>query len=450
MSEVIRIRRGLDIKLSGKAEKILNDSERPLLYAVKPSDFIGILPKLTVVPGDMVKIGSQLFFDKKHPEVKFTSPVSGKIVEILRGERRSILAVVVESDGKDDYIEFIKADPSGLPREKVIEVLLNSGMWPTIRQRPYSVIANPENLPKSIFISGFDTAPLAPDYNFIVKDYVSEFQKGIDVLKILTKGKVHLSLNGDNEIPPAYSNTSGIEIHKFSGPHPAGNVGIQIHHIDPINKGDIVWYIGPYDVIRIGKLFMNGRVDNTSFLAVTGSEVKKPQYLKIIRGTCISTLLKDNLKSGDLRFISGNVLTGTKIEKNGFLGFYDNQLTVIPEGKYYDFLGWLLPGLGKYSVSRTFFSWLTPNKEFKIDTNLKGGLRSYVITGQYEKVLPMDIYPVQLIKAILAEDVDKMEKLGIYEVAEEDFALCEFVCTSKIEVQSILRKGIDLMKKEME
>ena len=450
MSEIIKIRRGLDIKLQGKADKIYVKTERSSLYAIKPTDFNGLVPKLTVKQGDLVKIGSPLFFDKTHPEVKFTSPVSGKVIDIIRGERRVILAVVIEADSKDDFIKFTKADPAQLSKEKIIETLLESGMWPVIRQRPYSVIANPGDTPKSIFISGFDSAPLAPDFGFIVKDFPLEFQKGIDALKKLTIGKIHLSLDGIFSPAKTYSNLLGVEFHKFTGPHPAGNVGVQINKIDPINKGEKVWVVGPLDVIRIGKLFMDGQLDNSTVVAVAGSEVIKPLYHKVIIGTSITPLIKDNIKQAEVRFISGNVLTGSKIEKDGFIGFYDNQLTVIPEGRYYDFLGWALPGIGKYSVSKSFFSWLNPSKEYKIDTNLKGGHRSYVISGEYEKVFPMDIYPVHLIKAILAEDIEKMERLGIYEVAEEDFALCEFVCTSKTDVQAIIRKGLDMMKKEME
>jgi len=449
-SEIIRIRRGLNIKLQGRADRNFIQVERPFLYALKPPDFTGVLPKIIVKPGDLVKIGTPLFYDKNHPEIKFTAPVSGKIAEITRGERRRVLAIVIESDGRDDCLQFTKADPSALSREEILSNIIESGMWPVIRQRPYSVIADPGDNPKSIFISGFDTSPLAPEYDFLVRDFQNEFQKGIDALRKLTTGKIHLSLNEKTRSVETYLNVTGTEIHFFEGPHPAGNVGIQIHHIDPINKGDIVWFVGPLDVIRIGKLFLTGYIDNSNIVAVAGSEINRPGYYKSFRGASISPLLKNNLKEGENRFISGNVLTGSKIEKDGYIGFYDNQLTVIPEGKYYDFLGWAMPGLKKYSVSRSFFSWLNPLKEYRLDTNLKGGRRSFVLTGEYEKVLPMDIHPLYLIKAILAEDIDKMEQLGIYEVDEEDFALCEFICSSKTDVQAIIRKGLDLMKKEME
>jgi Na+-transporting NADH:ubiquinone oxidoreductase subunit A len=450
MSEIIRIKKGLDINLKGKADKIYIRAPRAKSYAVKPTDFHGIRPKLLVQPGDEVNVGTTLFFNKYNPRVKFSSPVSGTVSEIVRGERRMILEVVIEPKEVDKFLEYKVSDPKSMSREKIVEVLLESGMWPLIRQRPYSIIANPEHKPKAIFISGFDSAPLAPDLEFILKDFKDEFQKGLDVISKLTDGKIHLGLNAAFSPCKTYSEAKGVEVHKFKGPHPAGNVGIQIHHIDPINKGDIVWYLAPQDVLSIGNLFTNGKIDNNLYLALTGSEIKKPVYYKLLKGAAVNPILDDNLKKGELRIISGNVLTGTKISKTGFIGFYDNHITVIPEGNYYEFVGWATPGFGKYSVSRTFFSWLTPKKEFTIDTNLKGGKRAFVMTGEYNKVLPMDIYPVQLLKSILVDDIDQMEKLGIYEVAEEDFALCEFVCTSKTNVQEILRKGLDLMRKETE
>jgi len=450
MSEIIKIKRGLDIKLQGKAEKNLIKAGSSGPYALKPTDFIGLFPKLNIQAGDPVKIGTALFSDKARPEIKFVSPVSGKVTEIIRGEKRKILSVIMESDGKDDFMKFFSGDPLTLSPGKITETLLESGTWPLIRQRPYNVIANPKQKPKAIFISGFDSAPLSPDLDFIMKDMEKEFQTGINALKKLTEGKVHLSLPADSEVCPAFSKASGVELHYFKGPHPAGNPGIQIHHIDPINKGEVAWVVSPQGVASIGKLFIEGSYDNNITLALTGSEVSKPAYYKLIKGASILSLLKENTSSKELRIISGNVLTGSQLMKDGFLGFYDNQVTVIPEGKFFDFLGWALPGLEKFSTSRSFFSWLCPSKQYVLDTNLKGGERAFVISGQYEKVLPMDIYPVQLIKAILAENIDKMEQLGIYEVVEEDMALCEFVCTSKIEVQAILRKGLDLMRKEME
>ncbi len=450
MSKVIRIKRGLDIKLRGSAEKIISTAQPATTYAVKPTDFPGINPRMVAHPGDKVKAGTTLFFDKICPDVKFTSPVSGVVKAVNRGERRRILEVVVEAAGEIQYRDFKASDPASLSREEVINKLQEAGLWPAIRQRPYAIIARCEKEPKAIFISGFDTAPLAPDLDFAVKGKVDDFQVGINALRKMTRGKVHLSLN--SQYPPAdtFTRAGGVEFHYFKGPHPAGNPGVQISRIDPVNKGETVWVVRPQDVIMIGRLFTKGIYDASRVIALTGSEVKKPRYYKAVGGTSIEPFVSDNVQPGELRYISGNALTGSKIDRTGYLGYYDSQITVLPEGNYFEFLGWGLPGFRKYSMSRSFFSWLQGSKRYTIDTNLKGGVRPFVITGAYEKVLPMDIYPMHLVKAILVDDIEQMEKLGIYEVAEEDFALCEFVCPSKIEIQSILRQGIEHMIKEVE
>lgn len=449
MSKVTKIKRGLDIPLAGKAEKVIKKAEAAQYYAVKPIDFHGMRTKLMVKVGDKVKSGTPLFYNKLQSEAQFTSPVSGEVVSVNRGERRKILEVVVENDLKNEYEDFGAADPSDIEREHVIEKLLQSGLWPVIRQRPYSVVANPKDDPKAIFISAFNSAPLAPDYDLIVKGEKENFQKGINALTKLTNGKIHLNLNADYPPSEVFTKAKGVQINYFTGPHPSGNVGVQINKLDPINQGEVVWYVYPQDIIAIGRLFNKGIYDVSRVVALTGSEVKKPLYYRTIKGAGISPLVKDNVKEGNLRYIAGDVLTGTKINSEGYIGYFDDQVTVIPEGDYYEFLGWAMPGFNKYSVSRSFWSWLRPNKKYRIDTNLKGGERAYVMSGEYEKVFPMDIYPVQLIKAILIEDIELMEKLGIYEVDEEDFALCEFICTSKTPVQSIVRKGLDLMRQEM-
>jgi len=449
MFRTIKLKKGFDIRLNGIAEKVLAGEASHVRYGVKPVDFPGLIPKLNIKQGDKVKAGSPLFNDKIHPEILFTSPVSGTVSSILRGDRRKLLEIVVEREG-DDFIDFGKSDPDKLTAAEIKEHLLLSGLWPSVRQRPYHVIANPQQVPKSVFISGFDTAPLAPDYNFIMENSsASDFKLGIIALSKLTDGKIHLVFNGKGTSSEAFTAIPGVEISYFSGPHPAGNVGIHIHHLDPVNKGETVWYVNFQDVIAIGRLFEKGVYDHERIVALTGSEVLSPGYFKIRSGASIVALVKNNVKPGLLRYISGNVLTGTKITSGGYLGYYDSQLTVIPEGDYYELFGWATPGVNKFSFSRTFASSLLPKKSYKLDTNLHGGERAFVITGQYEKVVPMDIYPMQLFKAILAEDVDMMENLGIYEVAEEDFALCEFICPSKIEIQSIIRKGLDLMLKEM-
>lgn len=450
MSEVIKIRRGLDIKLKGRADKIFTKAPRSRTYAVKPVDFHALTPKIVAKPCEEVKAGSVIFYDKYRPEIKYTSPVSGIVKTIERGERRRIVSVVIEADGKDTAETFRKGDPAAMSREEVVENLLESGLWPVIMQRPYGVVAFPSDVPKAIFISGFDTAPLAPDYDFIMKDMEKEFQAGIDVLRSLTDGKVHLGLDARYPAAKAYTGAKNVERHYFSGPHPAGNVGIQIHKIAPINKGEKVWTVKPQDVVTIGRLFMTGQYDPSMIVSLSGSEVKKPLYYKLIRGAEVSSITQDNILGDNVRIISGNVLTGKKISEDGHIGFSDAQVTVIPEGDYYEMFGWMMPGLKKFSVSRTFLSWLMPGKEYRLDTNLHGGERAFVMTGEYEKVLPMDIYPVALLKAIIVEDIDKMEQLGIYEVIEEDLALCEFVCTSKTPVQSILRGGLKMLRKELE
>jgi Na+-transporting NADH:ubiquinone oxidoreductase subunit A len=447
MSEVIKIRKGLDIKLLGKAEKTLQSAENANSFALKPTDFTNLTPKMDVKVGDEVKCGSPLFHDKYKPEVLFTSPVSGKVSAINRGERRRILEVVVEPDGKQEKITFKSGNPESMSKEDITENLKKSGCWPFIRQRPYGIIANPMDTPMSVYVSGFDSAPLAPDYDYVLQNQIEDFQTGIDVLGKLTSGKVHLNLNAANTASPLKKIKNAV-LTQFSGPHPAGNVGIQIHHIRPINKGDLVWYVNPQDLAIIGRLFNKGHFDASRVIAMAGSEVSKPQYYKTTLGTSVEAL-SANTKDGEIRLISGNVLTGTQIAKTGYLGFYDSMVTVIPEGNYFEFLGWALPGFGKLSTSKSYLAWITPNKEFKADTNFHGGKRAFVTTGDYEKVFPMDIMPVQLLKSIIIEDIDKMEQLGIYEVVEEDMALCEFICTSKIEVQEILRTGIDTMIKEL-
>lgn len=445
----IKINRGLNIKLKGVAVRSTSDAGTSAQFAVKPPDFSGLIPKLVVKAGHQVKAGSVLFFDKYNPGVKFTSPVSGTVAVIERGARRKILEVVIDSDGKQEYETFQKGDPINMKREAIVENLLNSGVWPFIKQRPYGTIANPEATPKSIFISAFDSAPLGVDYNFILKEQGDMLQKGIDVLKQLTTGKVHLGVDGAEAVIGAFKSLKNVEITGYTGKHPAGLVGTQIAKKDPINKGDVVWQVNPQDVLIIGRLFAEGHFDASRTVAFAGPEVSKPQYFRTMMGAKIGSFANSLVSNGNVRYISGNVLTGTKVEKDGFVGFYDSLISVIPEGNHHQFFGWLTPNFHKFSMSKTYFSWLSPSKEYALDTNFNGGKRAFVVTGQYEKVVPLDIYPVELLKACIVEDIDKMENLGIYEVIEEDFALCDYVCTSKQETQDILRKGLDLMIKEV-
>ena len=450
MSNVIRLRKGLDIKLKGKAEKIFSKGKLADTYAVKPTDFPSLTPKLAVKVGDAVKAGSPLFFDKYHPEVQFASPVSGTVSEIRRGERRKLLEVVVTPEAEQAYEKFDTPDLAKLTREEALELMLKSGAFPFLVQRPYGIIANPKDTPRDIFISGFDTAPLAPDIDFALTGEGESFQAGIDVLRKLTSGKVYLSLPDNVSATSIMKSAKGAEVYMFRGAHPAGNVGVQINNIAPINKGEVVWTATPQHVVAIGKVFTKGIYDVSRLVAVVGSEVKKATYVKAISGAALSSFKEYFNSNSNVRYISGNVLTGTVIAEDGHTSFYHNQLTVIPEGDHYEFVGWAKPfRTKKFSFSHSYFSWLMPNKEYKLDTNLNGGERTFVVTGSYEKVLPMDILPIYLIKAILAEDIDKMEQLGIYEVIEEDIALCEFIDPSKNDMQKILRDGINLMIKEM-
>jgi Na+-transporting NADH:ubiquinone oxidoreductase subunit A len=449
MGRKINITRGLDIRLAGEASKIFLNTSLPEVFAVQPTDFPGVIPRLLVEPGDEVKAGSPLFSDKSNEAIKFCSPVSGEVAEIVRGDKRKVLEVKILADKELEYLSFKKVHPQHLNREDVIAMILEGGAWPLIRQRPFGIIANPGDKPKSVFISCFDTNPLAPDINFIMQHGEADFQTGIDALKKLTEGKIHLNLKAGVQASPVFTNAKGTEVNYISGPHPAGNVGVQIHHIDPVNKGEVVWCVNPQDVLVIGRLFNEGRFDASKVVVLTGSQVKNPAYYKTIAGASVKHIIENGeMKEGDNRIISGNVLTGRKISEEGFLRFYDSQITIIPEGKEPEFFGWLKPGVNKFSMSRTFLTWLTPGKQHRLNTNLHGEERPFVVSGQYEKVFPMDIYPVHLLKSILVEDVDLMEKLGIYEVVEEDFALCEFVCTSKIESQDIIRRGIEIMRKE--
>ncbi|MBN1158553.1 MAG: Na(+)-translocating NADH-quinone reductase subunit A [Bacteroidales bacterium] len=449
MSRVFSVRKGLNISLAGRAEKVFAKVEPSDLYALKPPDFHGLVPRLQVKEGADVKAGSVLFTDKNRPDICFTSPVSGKVTSINRGERRIILEVVVKADKDNVYETFRTGDPFTMSREDIVDNLLKSGLWPVLRQRPYNIIANPRDVPKSVFISAFDSAPLAPDYDFIIMGMEEDFQAGINVLSRLTPGKVHININDEYPASTAFSQARYAQVNRFRGPHPSGNVGVQIQRVDPLNKGEIIWVLNVQDVVTIGRLFKTGKYDLSRVVALTGSEVKNPRYYRTTGCSSIHHLVRDNVREGQNRYISGNVLTGTRIASEGFLGYYDSQITVIPEGNHFEFLGWAMPGFNKYSASRTFWSWLLPRREYVVDTNLHGGQRAFVLTGLYEKVFPMDIHPMQLLKAIMAEDIDQMEKLGIYEVAEEDFALCEFVDPSKTEMQALVRKGLDTMIREM-
>ena len=447
MSKEIKIRKGANIKLKGVAEKLYTNPANVSEIVLKPSDFPTLTPKLLVKVGDKVKAGTPLFFDKENDKILFTSPISGEVTEINRAEKRRIVDIKVTADGQNLFETFKQTDPSTLSKEEILDNLLKSGVWPLIRQRPFDVIANPNDKPKAIYVTALDSAPLAPDYGFIVHGKAEVFQLGLNALAKLTDGKVHLNVNGEDNPEDVFTSAKNVQINRVVGPHPSGNVGVQAHHIDPVNKGEVIWVLRALDVLTIGKLFKEGKYDASRTIAFVGSKVKSPKYVRTVIGANISDIVNGNVEDGG-RFISGNPLTGTQIAANGHLSYYDYQLTVIPEGGNNQFFGWIMPGFDKFSLSRTFCSWLMPSKEYDLNTNKNGEERAFVMTGEYEKVFPMDIYPVHLVKAMITEDIDNMEKLGIYEVAPEDFALCEYGCTSKIETQKIVREALNLVKKE--
>ncbi len=449
MSTDIRIKKGLDIKLKGEAKKITTNAVASNVYTLLPVDFHGITPKLIAKVGTKVKAGEPIFYNKANDKMNFVSPVSGEVLEIVRGEKRKILAIKISADKEQTYQENGKFDLASADADAAKNHLLSTGCWSFIKQRPYDVIANPDNTPKAIFISGYASAPLTADYDYILKGKEVELQTAITALGKLTDGEVHVSIGKKSKSP--FADIKGISIHKVKGPHPSGNVGTQIAHIDPINKGEVVWTITPQDLVIIGELLLTGKFNAERIIAVGGSVVKNPKYYKTKIGAEVSTFVYDaGVDSDNFRIISGNVLTGRKVQPDGFLGYYDNTVTLIPEGDDYEFFGWTKPIFNKISSTRALtFSWLTPKKKYDLTTNTNGEHRAFVLTGQFEEVFPFDIYPIQLMKACLYEDLDEMEQLGMYEVAPEDFALTEFICVSKQPHQEIIRKGLDLMIKEI-
>ena len=445
---VIHIKKGFDLNLAGTAALEVTTVPLSKLVVVKPTDFTDTFPKLLVEVGQEVKAGEPLFYSKDRPELKFTAPVSGEVVEILRGAKRKILEVRILADKDIRYQDFSGIYASGLNKETVTNTLLDAGAWHYIKQRPFNIIADVANTPKAIFISGFDSSPLAPDINFVLQHRMEDFYKGIEALSKFGV-PVHLSLNKKATSNEKLAQTPGVKLHYFEGPHPAGNVGIQIHHIDPIKKAnDIVWCVQPQDVAIIGHLFNTGHYSPKRIIPLAGSQVKSPKYYEVIAGSSIANVVNGALSDGKNRIILGNVLTGKQATEEDYIGYYDTMISVLPEGDEPEFFGWLLPGFDKLSLSRTFFTWLNKKSDYVLNTNMRGEPRNFVVTGEYEKVLPMNIMPVQLLKAIMAKDFEKMEQLGIYEVVEEDLALCEFACTSKMQVQEILANGLEIMRKE--
>jgi len=448
MANVIKLRKGLDINLKGKAAEELVTVKEPGFYALVPDDFPGVTPKVVVKEQEYVMAGGPLFIDKNHPEVKFVSPVSGVVTSVERGARRKVMNIVVEAAAEQDYEEFGKQDVARMNADRVKELLLQSGMFAFIKQRPYDVIADPAVAPRAIFVSAFDSNPLAPEFEFALKGEETNFQTGLDALAKIAKTYLGISVKQKSA---ALTQAKNVTITAFDGPNPAGNVGVQINRVAPVVKGETVWTIDPQAVIFIGRLMNTGRVDMTRTVAVTGSEVLKPAYTKLRVGALLTSVFAGNVtKDKELRYISGNVLTGKQVSPNGFLGAFHSQVSVIPEGNdIHEMLGWIMPRFNQFSVNHSYFSWLLGKKEYTIDARIKGGERHMIMSGEYDKVFPMDILPEFLIKAIIAGDIDRMEALGIYEVAPEDFALCEFVDSSKLELQRIVRAGLDMLRAEM-
>ncbi|MBQ6746966.1 MAG: Na(+)-translocating NADH-quinone reductase subunit A [Bacteroidaceae bacterium] len=449
MANVIKLRKGLDINLKGKPANEVTTLPASDAYSLVPDDFTGVTPKVVVKEQVHVLAGEPLFIDKNHPEVKFVSPVSGVVTSVERGARRKVMNIIVAPDQEQQYADFGKKDLATLTGELVKAALLEAGLFAFMRQRPYDVIANPDDAPRAIFVSAFDSAPLAPDFELQLKGEEANFQTGLDALAKMAKVYLGVSVSQKSA---ALTQAKNVTITVFDGPHPAGNVGVQINHVAPINKGEVVWTIGAEAVIFIGRLFNEGKVDLTRTVALTGSEFVKPCYVKMLLGAKLDNVFKGHVTTGkNLRYISGNVLTGKQVNAEGsYLGAFHSQLTVIPEGNdVHEMFGWIMPRINDFSTSRSYFSWLQGKKEYVMDARVKGGERHMIMSGEYDSVFPMDIYPEYLVKAIIAGDIDKMEALGIYEVAPEDFALCEFVCSSKVEVQRIVREGLDALRAEM-
>lgn len=449
MSKDIKIRKGLNIRLKGEAEKTLSNAPRSRTFAIRPADFHLVIPKMVLKEGAKLQAGDTIFYSKDNEAIKFSSPVSGTLTEIERGAKRVITRILIEGDQQDTFKDYGKLDSEMATADVIKEMLLSSGCWSFLKQRPYDVIANPTVAPKAIFVSGHATGPLAADLNFTLKGKEAELQAAVTALSKLTEGSVHLAVGGAGVSP--FSGLKDITLHNVKGPHPVGNVGTQIAKIDPVNKGEVVWTVGAQDLVIIGELLLTGYYNAERVIALAGSSVKSPKYYRTRIGSEVATFVYDSgLDEENVRVISGDVLSGTEITPKSHLGFYHNVVSVIPEGDDYDLFGWTKPIFNKISPTRALtFSWMFPKKKYVLDTNTNGEHRAFVVTGNFEEVFPLDIYPLQILKACLVQDLDQMEALGMYEVAPEDFSLTEFVCVSKQPHQEIIRKGLDLMYKEI-
>ena len=448
MANVIKLRKGLDINLKGKAAKQKFSVKAAAQYALVPDDFVGMTPKVVVREGDKVKAGDALFVNKKQTDVKFASPVSGVVQAVVRGDRRKVLRVVVEADKDQQYVDFGQKQVASLDGDAVVKALLEAGLFGYINQLPYAVSTTPDQKPRAVFVSALRDMPLAGDFEYELQGNEEDFQTGLTALSKVAP--VYLGV-GAKQTSKALTEAKDVEVNVFDGPCPAGNVGVQVNNIAPVNKGEVVWTVDPTAVIFFGRLFRTGKVDLRRLVAVAGSEITKPEYAEVLVGQPIADLLEGKLAAKNhVRIINGNPLTGRKATKDDFVGGHTSEISVIPEGDNVDeMLGWILPRTNDFSVSRSYFSWLFgKNKEYALDARVKGGERHMIMSGEYDKVLPMDIYAEYLIKAIIAGDIDRMEQLGIYEVAPEDFAVAEFVDSSKLELQHIVRQGLDMLRKE--
>ena len=450
MTQLIKLKKGLDIKLKGQAALSTVTCDVKDGFGFVPDDFVGMKPKMLVREGDKVRVGDALFANKDYPDVKFVSSVSGTVTAIVRGDRRKVLCVKVESDGLMEHKPV--AETKVNTRDEVVSLLAENGMLGFINQMPYAVSANNVNLPQSVFVSAFRDMPLSADVDYCIADDLANFMAGIEALAKVAP--VYLNVKKGSKMDCddlKKSDCDGVTVTLFDGKCPAGNVNVQINHIKPINKGDTVWTVEPEVVVFIGRLVTTGKVDLTKKVAVCGSEIKTPIYNKVLVGQSIATVLEGQLNENgkNKRIINGNVLTGKQTTMEGYVGAHAYEVTVIPEGNDNDeMLGWIMPRVNQFSTSRSYFSWLFGKKQYAPDARIKGGKRHIIMSGEYDKVLPMDIMGEYLIKAIITGDIDRMEQLGIYEVAPEDFALAEFVDSSKLELQRIVREGLDMLRKE--
>lgn len=450
MTEQIRLRKGLDIKLKGRAKKQTMPLESSKLYAIVPDDFVGVTPKMAVKAGDHVKAGETLFVNKNSEEVRFASPVSGTVKSIERGDRRKILYVSVEADDEQTFADFGTKDIQTLDGEGVKKALLEAGLFGYINQLPYAVSTTPDTEPKAIFVSALRDKPLQGDFEYELEGQEQAFQTGLTALSKIAK--VYLSI-GAQQNSKVLTEAKNVELTVFDGPCPAGNVGVQVNHLSPVNKGEVVWTVDPTAVIFFGRLFQTGKVDLTRVVAVAGSKVKEPAYVKALVGTPIKDIVAGRLTATEhVRILNGNPLTGTIAGDNAFLGAHTSEVVAMPEGDDVDEMaGWIMPRFNQFSTSRSYFSWLFgKKKEYDLDARIKGGKRNIIMSGEYDSVLPMDIYGEYLIKAIITGNIDKQEQLGIYEVSPEDFALAEFVDSSKQPLQQIVRNGLNTLRKENE